>query len=200
MELKSAVLIAALAAGSMIPAPRGFAQRVRDLTSTNLTSDKLVNVLTPKGARPRGIGLKPPECTHFREQASRGIELAPKADIAAIAVEFEVNSSDLTPQAQKTLDTLGSALGSAELKPCCFEIQGYTDAKGSAEYNQKLSEERALSVISYLAEHAGIEKNRMVPKGFGKSHPLASNATEAGRAKNRRVQIVNLGYGTTSAD
>jgi len=200
MELKSAVLIAALAAGSMIPAPRGFAQRVRDLTSTNLTSDKLVNVLTPKGARPRGIGLKPPECTHFREQASRGIELAPKADIAAIAVEFEVNSSDLTPRAQKTLDTLGSALGSAELKPCCFEIQGYTDAKGSAEYNQKLSEERALSVISYLAEHAGIEKNRMVPKGFGKSHPLASNATEAGRAKNRRVQIVNLGYGTTSAD
>jgi outer membrane protein OmpA-like peptidoglycan-associated protein len=40
----------------------------------------------------------------------------------------------------------------------------------------------------------------MTPKGFGKSHPLENNATEAGRAKNRRVQVVNLGYGTASAE
>lgn len=184
----------------MIAAPCAFTQHLRDITGANLTSNKLVNVLTPKGPRPRGIGLKPPECTHFREQASRGIELAPKADIAAIAVDFEVNSSDLTPQAQKTLDTLGSALGSAALKPCCFEIQGYTDATGGREFNQRLSEARAQSVIGYLADHAGIEKDRMMPKGFGKSHPLASNATEKGRAQNRRVQIVNLGYGTAAVD
>jgi len=184
----------------MVAAPRAFAQRVRDLKGANLTQSKLVNVLTPKGPRPRGIGLKPPECTHFRQQAARGIELAPKADIASIQVEFEVNSSDLTPQAQKTLDTLGSALSSAALKPCCFEIRGYTDATGSEELNQKLSEARAESVISYLADHAGIEKDRMMPKGFGKSRPVASNATESGRAQNRRVQVVNLGYGTAAAD
>jgi outer membrane protein OmpA-like peptidoglycan-associated protein len=200
MRLKSAILIAALAAASMTAAPQAFAQRVRELKGANLTSGKLLNVLTPKGPRPRGIGLKPPECTHYREQASRGIELAPKADIASIEVEFEVNSSDLTPQAEKTLDTLGSALSSAALKPCCFEIQGYTDASGGEELNQKLSEARAQSVISYLADHAGIEKDRMMPKGFGKSHPLASNATPNGRAQNRRVQVVNLGYGTAAAD
>jgi len=200
MILRSLVFIAALAAASMITAPRAFSQHVRNLRGANLTSDKLVNVLTPKGPRPRGIGLKPPECAHFRQQTARGIELAPKADIAAIEVEFEVNSSDLRPDAQKVLDTLGSALGSAALKPCCFEIQGYTDATGGEEYNQKLSEARAQSVISYLANHAGIEKDRMMPKGFGKSHPLESNATEAGRAKNRRVQVVNLGYGTASAE
>jgi outer membrane protein OmpA-like peptidoglycan-associated protein len=200
MRLKSLLLIAALTAAPVTTAPRAFAQRVRELKGANLTSGKLLTVLTPKGPRPRGIGLKPPECTHYRKQAARGIELAPKADIASIEVEFEVNSSDLTPQAEKTLDTLGSALGSAALKPCCFEIQGYTDANGGEELNQKLSEARAQSVITYLTDHAGIEKDRMMPKGFGKSHPLASNATESGRAQNRRVQVVNLGYGTAAAD
>jgi len=194
------LLVAVLAVAPMTPAPRAFAQHVRELKGANLTSGKLLHVLTPKGPRPRGIGLKPPECTHYRQQAARGIELAPKADIASIEVDFEVNSSDLTPRAEKTLDTLGAALSSAALKPCCFEIEGYTDATGGEELNQKLSEARAQSVITYLADHAGIEKDRMMPKGFGKSHPLASNATEAGRAQNRRVQVVNLGYGTATAD
>jgi outer membrane protein OmpA-like peptidoglycan-associated protein len=198
MRLKSAVLITALPVALVVAAPRAFTQHVRDLTGANLTSDKLVNVLTPKGPRPRGIELKPTECTHFRQQASRGIELAPKADIAAIAIEFEFNSSDLTPQAQKTLDTVGQALDNATLKPCCFQIQGYTDSIGGDEYNQKLSEARAKSVINYLVDHERIERNRTMPKGFGKAHPLASNKTDEGRQKNRRVQIVNLGYGKTS--
>jgi outer membrane protein OmpA-like peptidoglycan-associated protein len=198
MRLKRAVFVAVMATASMIMVRAAFAQHVRDLRGAALTPDKLVSVLTPRGPHPRGIGLQPPECTHFRQQSARGIELAPKADIAAIAVEFEVNSSDLTPDAQKILDTLGSALSSAALKPCCFEIQGYTDATGSGEYNQKLSEARAESVINYLADHGGIEKDRMMPKGFGKADPLASNTTETGRAKNRRVQVVNLGYGTAA--
>ncbi len=172
-----------------------LAQKVKALNGSNLTSDSLVHVLTPKGPKPRGISLQPPECSHFRKQAARGIQLAPKADIAALDVEFEVNSAKLTPQALKTLDTLGQALNSAELKPCCFEVQGYTDATGDAAYNLKLSQERAESVIDYLSQSTGIEKQRMMPKGFGKSHFVASNESEEGRQKNRRVQVVNLGYG-----
>jgi hypothetical protein len=84
------------------------------------------------------------------------------------------------------------------LKPCCFEIDGYTDAIGGSEYNQKLSEERAKSVIDYLGSH-GIERERMMPKGFGKTHAIASNTTEEGRQKNRRLQVVNLGYGHMGA-
>jgi len=128
-------------------------------------------------------------------EASRGIEPVAKADIASIEVEFDVNSATVTPASEKTLDTLGQALNSAALKPCCFEIAGYTDATGGAAYNQKLSEERAASVIDYLSTHEGIERDRMTPKGFGKSHPIANNATEEGRQENRRVQVVNLGYG-----
>jgi outer membrane protein OmpA-like peptidoglycan-associated protein len=181
-------------------APRVFAQRVRQLTGENVTSDKLVQVLTPKGPRPRGIGLQPPQCTHFHQQAARGIELAPKADIAALSVEFNTDSADLTPAAQKTLDTLAQALDSAELKPCCFEIEGYTDSSGGKALNKKLSAARAESVVNYLTQHAGIDRTRMMPEGFGATSPVASNATEAGRSENRRVQVVNLGYGTPSSN
>jgi outer membrane protein OmpA-like peptidoglycan-associated protein len=179
----------------LIVAVRGSAQQVRSLPSGELSRDRLVSILTPKSPRPRGIGLVPPECTHFHEQAARGIELMPKADIAAISVEFDTNSARLKPDAEKTLDILGQALESAELKPCCFQIQGHTDSTGSRRLNQRLSEARAQSVIDYLSEH-GIDRGRMMPKGFGPAKPIASNANAEGRAKNRRVQVVNLGYGT----
>lgn len=180
--------------------PRVSAQHIRELGGANLTPDNLINVLAPKGPRPRGIGLQPPKCTHFHQEAARGIELAPKADIAALMVEFNTDSAELTPAARKTLETLGQALESAELKPCCFEIEGYTDSTGSKALNDRLSQARAESVINYLAQHAGIDRSRMTPKGFGESSPLASNATTTGRAENRRVQIVNLGYGAQPSD
>jgi outer membrane protein OmpA-like peptidoglycan-associated protein len=188
----------AIAAGLIVSAPPAFAARVHYLSGDKLNSGNLVHVLRPKGPRPRGVGLKPPECSHLRAKASRGIELAPKSDIASIMVEFDFNSAELTPASEKTLDTLGQALNSETLKPCCFEIDGYTDAIGGSGYNQKLSEERAKSVINYLGGH-GIERERMMPKGFGKTHAISSNATEEGRQKNRRVQVVNLGYGDMGA-
>ncbi|MGH8014220.1 MAG: OmpA family protein [Candidatus Binataceae bacterium] len=194
MRRAFAILVLAAAAALALE-PYAVAQQVKDLTGQNLTTGKLIGVLTPKGPRPRGIGLTPPKCTHYHAEASRGIELAPKADIAAITVEFNVDSATLTPQDQKTLDTLGQALESAELKPCCFELQGYTDSTGSKSLNRKLSQARAETVVDYLSQH-GIERDRMMPKGFGPSHPIASNATAQGRQKNRRVQVVNLGYGT----
>ena len=200
MKRKVVVFLVGIAFGSLTLIATASAQRVRDLTGHELTSERLQQVLKPKGPVPRGVGLKPPECTHFRKAASRGIALAPKADIAAISVEFDTNSAELKPEAKENLDKLGAALSSAGLKPCCFEIEGYTDAVGGSDYNKKLSEERAQSVIDYLAEHSGVEKDRMMPKGFGKTHFIASNATESGRQKNRRVQIVNLGYGTTPAE
>jgi len=191
------LVIVAIAIVTFGTASRAFAQRVHYMSGDDLTSGNLVHVLTPKGPRPRGVGLKPPECTHLRDKAkaSRGLAPVAKADIASIEVEFDVNSATLTPASEKTLDTLGQALNSATLKPCCFEVEGYTDATGGAELNQKLSEARASSVIDYLNTREGIERDRMMPKGFGKSHPIASNDTEEGRQKNRRVQVVNLGYG-----
>ena len=188
------LILALITATALYAGSSALATRVRYLSGDNLNAGNLVRVLRPKGPRPRGVGLEPPQCTHLRAKASRGIELTPKSDIASLVVEFDVDSATLTPASEKTLDTLGDALNSATLKPCCFEIDGYTDSTGGTGYNQKLSEERAHSVIDYLNSH-GIESERMMPKGFGKTHPVATNATEEGRQKNRRVQVVNLGYG-----
>jgi len=67
-------------------------------------------------------------------------------------------------------------------------IAGHTDNQGSADLNQKLSQSRAASVIAWLVSH-GVAASRLKPQGFGASHPVADNSTEAGRALNRRVEM-----------
>ena len=69
-----------------------------------------------------------------------------------------------------------------------LRVEGHTDDVGGAERNQQLSEDRALAVAKYLSEH-GVEANRLQSQGYGLSKPIASNKSEAGRAKNRRVQF-----------
>lgn len=69
-----------------------------------------------------------------------------------------------------------------------LEIQGYTDNSGSAKFNQKLSEKRAIAVMDYIASK-GIAKNRMTAKGYGIENPAETNDTEEGRALNRRVEL-----------
>ncbi len=69
-----------------------------------------------------------------------------------------------------------------------IEIGGHTDSKGSGEYNKKLSNDRAQSVVTYLIEN-GIDTTRLTYKGYGKDQPVASNETEEGRQENRRVEF-----------
>jgi outer membrane protein OmpA-like peptidoglycan-associated protein len=69
-----------------------------------------------------------------------------------------------------------------------IEISGHTDSIASNTYNKVLSENRAKSVVQYLINH-GINKTRLVAKGFGESRPVATNETIAGRAKNRRTEM-----------
>ena len=67
-------------------------------------------------------------------------------------------------------------------------VEGYTDSKGSAAYNQGLSERRANAVKNALVR-AGVDPSRIVAQGYGKEYPVASNATNSGRAQNRRVEV-----------
>ena len=69
-----------------------------------------------------------------------------------------------------------------------FSIDGHTDSVGSASLNQKLSEERAYSVMNYLIEN-GIASSRLEAAGYGEDRPIASNNSRAGRGTNRRVEI-----------
>ncbi|HBG14201.1 MAG TPA: hypothetical protein DDW96_02570 [Synergistaceae bacterium] len=72
-----------------------------------------------------------------------------------------------------------------------MEVQGHTDSQGSDDYNLDLSQRRAETVVAYLTLF-GIAEERLMPRGYGESKPVDTNDTEAGRAKNRRVELVSI--------
>ena len=84
------------------------------------------------------------------------------------------------------LDSVASVLNS--YPQTLLDIDGHTDNTGSAQYNQALSERRAVSVAQYLNSR-GIDPRRLLVVGFGQTQPIAPNNSEAGRAANRRVEI-----------
>ncbi|MDP3293648.1 MAG: OmpA family protein [Nevskia sp.] len=101
-------------------------------------------------------------------------------------VKFMFDKSVLTLNAKALLDEVAKALtGRPDIK---VAILGHTDSKGSDAYNQRLSEQRALSARQYLIEH-GIDAGRMTSMGLGETMPIADNATEEGREFNRRVEL-----------
>ena len=107
---------------------------------------------------------------------------APKA--FDLLVTFEFDSDRLTKAATENLDEFAKALRDPRLKEEKFEIDGHTDATGTAGYNQGLSERRAEAVVSYLVTQ-GLEASRFVPKGFGKTKPRVSDPFSP---ENRRVE------------
>lgn len=105
-------------------------------------------------------------------------------------VLFDFNKYTLKPAAREKLAKIsGILLAYPDLK---VQVEGYTDSIGSEEYNQKLSEERAGSVKDYLVSQ-NVHDNNVTAEGFGKNDPIADNSTAAGRAKNRRVELVVSG-------
>jgi outer membrane protein OmpA-like peptidoglycan-associated protein/opacity protein-like surface antigen len=104
--------------------------------------------------------------------------------LVLIGVNFAFDKSDLLPESYAVLDKAVKLLKDhPEVK---VEIEGYTDWIGTAEYNQKLSEERATTVKNYLVSK-GIAANRLTTIGYGKGNPVVSNETDEGRAMNRRI-------------
>lgn len=99
---------------------------------------------------------------------------------------FDFDKYDLKEKSYEALNLLYKFLNTNP--DIVVEINAYTDNIGSDKYNQKLSENRAGSVVNYLIEK-GISRSRLYPQGFGKGDPIASNETEEGRALNRRVEF-----------
>jgi outer membrane protein OmpA-like peptidoglycan-associated protein len=100
---------------------------------------------------------------------------------------FAFDSAQLTPKAKHILDKV--IADGRDVTFSSVTVQGFTDAVGSDAYNVALSERRAQSVLGYLQSH-GLQSQAFAAKGYGKSRPVASNATSDGRAENRRVEIV----------
>ncbi len=128
----------------------------------------------------------------LREQtAGSGIEVQRQGDNILLnlpeGVTFDVGRSNIKPQFYSALDAVSSTLN--QYDQTRIEISGHTDSTGSAAFNQRLSEDRASSVRSYLASR-GVASGRMYAVGYGPSRPIADNTTADGRARNRRVEIV----------
>jgi len=101
-------------------------------------------------------------------------------------VTFRSGSADLNTQFFKVLD--GVAAVAKKYDKTIIEIAGHTDNVGSAGYNMQLSLRRADTVSRYLSSR-GVSASRIMTAGGGEDHPIASNATEQGRAANRRVEV-----------
>ena len=99
---------------------------------------------------------------------------------------FEFDKSNILQQSYKELQQLIELL--TENPNMKIEIGGHTDDKGTIEYNQRLSENRANAVVKYLI-NKGISEKRLKYKGYGELHPIDTNETEAGRFNNRRVEF-----------
>ncbi len=102
-------------------------------------------------------------------------------------IHFEFNKSKIKPDSFAILNAVVQVL--KENPDITLEIGGHTDNVGGAAYNKKLSQDRSDSVRLYLVEH-GISGSRLTARGYGMDVPIDTNSTEAGRAKNRRVEFI----------
>jgi outer membrane protein OmpA-like peptidoglycan-associated protein len=103
---------------------------------------------------------------------------------------FDFNKAVIKKQYYSQLDKIAEQIKSDPSMR--VEVQGHTDSIGSEKYNMALSKKRANAVRNYLIKKDGIAAKRLTAVGFGKTKPIASNATEEGRAKNRRVELKPL--------
>ena len=120
------------------------------------------------------------------EQIAKDIQEEGK--VVFYGILFDTDKATLKAESAPTLAEMGKWLKTnASTK---VFIVGHTDMQGSVERNQKLSRDRAAAVIAVMTKEYGIKADRMTPDGVGPVAPVATNTTEAGRAKNRRVEMV----------
>ena len=101
-------------------------------------------------------------------------------------VLFDFDKASLKPNSRDSITTLSNYLTKNPDRKVI--VEGYTDSKGSASYNQNLSERRANAVKAALVR-AGVDPTRIVAQGYGKEYPVADNNSNSGRAQNRRVEV-----------
>ncbi len=101
-------------------------------------------------------------------------------------VTFDVGSATLQPAFRATLDKVAQSM--IDYPQSLIDVYGHTDSTGSDAFNQRLSEQRATTVMNYLISR-GVPASRLRSQGFGETMPVASNDSVDGRARNRRVEI-----------
>ncbi len=152
-----------------------------DSDADGVTDDKDLCPNTPAGVRVDVDGC--PITLSERE-----IELLDKGRITTRDIHFETAKWDILPESRPVLDEIGKAL--IQWPRLRIEVGGHCDSRGSAAYNQDLSQKRAGSVLEYLTTNfPQIKREQYTAKGYGEGTPVATNKTAAGMAQNRRVEF-----------
>lgn len=121
---------------------------------------------------------------------ARGLDVEPPPSVT-ITLFFKYDSTDLADaQSLKQLQEAGAAFTSPELAPFRFLVEGHTDSDGEEDYNLKLSQRRAEAIVKLLTERYNVKPQMLEPVGKGEMEPVASNDTDEGKQKNRRVVFV----------
>jgi len=126
-----------------------------------------------------------------QQMAGTGVEVQRQGDTIRLQapenITFDTNRAEVKPQFQPVLTQLSQSI--QQYPGTLVQIEGHTDSTGSAAYNQTLSENRAGAVRSYMVQR-GVEPTRLASVGYGMTRPVADNTTVAGRAQNRRVEVL----------
>lgn len=125
------------------------------------------------------------------QMAGTGVEVQRQGDTIRLQapenITFDTNRADIKPQFQPVLSQLAQSI--RQYPGTVVQVEGHTDGTGSATYNQNLSEDRADAVRSDLIQR-GVDAARLHAVGYGLTRPIADNNTLAGRAQNRRVELL----------
>ena len=180
MRWSSALVVLSLLAS----AGGAQAQAERPMKPGDVTESAITEALAPPGAAdaaasgPRTRGFAPT----LRPQAAK------KPGSAAVLITFVTDSAQLTPESRTALDTIARAMRGGRLSSLNFVVEGHADPRGDADHNLELSKARAESVVAYLINEHGIDRQRLQPVGKGASEPL--NRARADAPENRRVTFV----------
>ena len=108
-----------------------------------------------------------------------------------LIIQFDFNKATIRPESARQLKEMAKALKKQRLKDKMILIEGHADSLGTAQYNEKLSRRRAMSVKVYLVKTFDLPAERFKTRGYGETRPLVPNDTDEHRAMNRRVEFVN---------
>ncbi|QOZ74428.1 OmpA family protein [Bradyrhizobium sp. CCBAU 53351] len=213
------VITLAVTLGAALSLPASSAYAGEESNSKNVTEDDIVRALAPAQKKPltRGLSIAPqadpaPNAAEtkliqsVRGRSTRSLSSTEREEIASVAkdkpnidleITFDYNSANISAKSMPSVQALGRALTSPDLKGSTFVVAGHTDAAGGEAYNQDLSERRADAIKRYLVDKYSISATDLVTVGYGKSK--LKDPSQPMAEANRRVQVVNMENKTTAS-
>ena len=191
-------LMSCLALSQVVSAQAGNG---KVLTGKAVNESNLLEALTPAAAAPGAapaadangdvdVGVRTRSLRVTSNTPAAAVLAPRKKASASLLITFETNSAQLTARSKEQLDVVAAALKNDRLKDFGFEVEGHADARGVAEANKLLSQQRAESVRDYLVGTHSISEARLRAVGKGDTEPM--NTRDVAAAENRRVTITTL--------